>query len=142
MPALQYPNPNKLFTDASKHSHSKIIHKEKEGQADTDEPELIPIAHFSGTFNKTQHLWNTTQKECNAVYRSVQKFAFYLKGIDCTLYCDHKTLTTFFTTGMSSHVLDQWTLELQQFSVKFDHMKGKKSVVADVISTLKMFGLY
>ena len=34
MPALQYPNPNKpfkLFTDASKHSYSRILHQEKEG---------------------------------------------------------------------------------------------------------------
>ena len=43
MPALQYPNPNKKtfqsFTDASKHSYLRIPHQEKEGQADTDEPE-------------------------------------------------------------------------------------------------------
>ena len=91
MPAVQYPNPNKpfkLFTDASKHSYSGILHQEKEEQADTDEPELIPIAYFSGIFNKTQQLWNTTQKECYAVYQSVQKFAFYLTGTDCTLCCE------------------------------------------------------
>ena len=49
MAALQYPNPNKpfkLFTDASKHSSSGILHQEKEGQADTDEPEIILIANF------------------------------------------------------------------------------------------------
>ena len=47
MPAIQYPNPNKpfkLLTDASKHSYSGILHQEKQGQADIDEPELIPIA--------------------------------------------------------------------------------------------------
>ena len=103
MPALWYPNPNKLFKlfkDTSKHSYSRILHQEKEGQADTDEPELIPIAYFSGTFNKTQQLWNTTQKECYAVYQSVQKFTFYLTCTDCTLYCNHKPLTPFFITGM------------------------------------------
>ena len=65
MPALQFPNPNKpfkLFTDASKHSYSGTLHQEKEGQEDAEEPELIPITYFSGTFNKTQQLWNTTQK--------------------------------------------------------------------------------
>ena len=62
IPALQHPNPNKpfkLFTGTFKHSYSGILHQEKEGQADTDEPELIPIAYFSDTFNKTQQLWNT-----------------------------------------------------------------------------------
>ena len=49
MPALQYQNPIKpfkLFTDASKHSYFGILHQEKEGQADTDEPELVLIAYF------------------------------------------------------------------------------------------------
>ena len=95
MPALQYPNPNKPFklvTDASKHGYSGILHQEKERQADIDEPEVIMIAYFSGTFNKTQQLWNTTQKECYAVYKSYQKFAFYLTDTDCTMYCNHKPL--------------------------------------------------
>ena len=103
MPALQYPNPNKpfkYFTDASKHSYSRILHQEKGVQADTNEPEIIPVAYFSGTFNKTQQLWITTQKESYAGYRSAQKFTFYLTGTDCTLYCEHKPLIPFFTTGM------------------------------------------
>ena len=45
-------------------------------------------------------------------------------------------------TGMSSHVLDHWALELQQFNVKFEHILGKKNVVADVISRLRSYGLY
>ena len=96
MSTLKYPNPNKpfkLFADTSKHSYSRILHQWKEGQADTDEPELIAIAYFSGTFNKTQQLQNTTQKECYAVYRSVQKFSFCLTGTNCTLYHDHNHLT-------------------------------------------------
>ena len=75
MPALHYPNPNKpfqLFTDASKHSYSRFLHQEKEGQPTAGKPELISIAYFSGTFNKTWQLWNTTQKECYAVYKLVQ----------------------------------------------------------------------
>ena len=74
MPALQYPNPNKpfkLFTNASKHSYSIILHQEKEGHTDAEKPEFFLIIYFSGTFNKTQ-LWNTTQKESYAVYKSVQ----------------------------------------------------------------------
>ena len=70
------------------------------------------------------------------------KFSFYLTGTDCTLYCDHKPQTPFFTTGMLSHALDQWTLELQQFNIKFEHIQGKKNMVADAISGLRMFGLY
>ena len=74
MPTLQYPNTNKpfqLFTDASKHSYSGILHQEKNGQPNAGQPELIPISYFSGTFNKTQQLWNTTQKEYYAVYKLI-----------------------------------------------------------------------
>ena len=43
---------------------------------------------------------------------------------------------------MSSPVLDRWALELQQFNIKFQHIQGKKSVVADAISPLRTIGLY
>ena len=43
---------------------------------------------------------------------------------------------------MSSHVLDHWALELQQFNVKFEHIQVKKDMVADVISRLRIYRLY
>ena len=80
MPTLQYPNPNKpykLFRVASKYSYSGIPNQEKEGKPDT----LTPIAYFSRSFGRTQQLWNTTQKECYAVYKSVLRFSFFLTGL-------------------------------------------------------------
>ena len=70
------------------------------------------------------------------------KFAFCLGGDKCTLYCDHKPLAPFFTTGMSSPVLDRWALELQQFNIKFEHIQGKKNVVTDTVCRLRTLGLY
>ena len=128
MPRLHYPNPNKLFklfTDMSKHSYSSILHQEEVSTHLKVELNLVPIAYFSSTFGKTQQLWNTTQKESYAVYESIQMFSFYLAGIKCTLYCDHKPITPFFTTDMSNPVLNHWALELQQFDIKFKHILGK-----------------
>ena len=105
-------------------------------------PHLVPTKYFSGSFSKTQQLWNTSQKECYAVYWSIQKFSFYLAGTKCTLYCDNKALAPFLTTGLSSPVLDHWALELQQFDIQFQHISGKKNVVADSISRLRTLGLY
>ena len=82
------------------------------------------------------------QKECYVVYQSFQNFAFYLPGAKCTLYCDHELLALFFTTGMSSPMPDRWALELQQFNIKFQHIQGKKNIVADAISRLRTLGLY
>ena len=56
MPTLQYPNPNKpfeLFTDASKHSYSDILHQEETLKTPDAETNLIPIAYFSGSFGRT-----------------------------------------------------------------------------------------
>ena len=82
------------------------------------------------------------QKEVLHCYRSIQKFAFYLACAECTLYCDHKPLAPFFTTGMSSPVLDRWALELQQCNIKYQCIKGKWNVVADTISRLRTLALY
>ena len=70
------------------------------------------------------------------------KIAFYLGGTMCTLYSDHKPLAAFFTTDMSSPVLDRWALELQQFDIKFKHIQGKRNIVANAVSHLKTLGLY
>ena len=43
---------------------------------------------------------------------------------------------------MSSPVLDRWALEHQQFNIRFQHIQGKKNVVANAISQLRTLGLY
>ena len=125
-----------------KHSYSGILHQVETPNHPDGKVNLIPITYFSGSFRRTLQLWNTTHKECYAVYWSIQKFVFYIAGTKCTLYCDHKLLDPFFTMGMSSPVLDRWALELQQFDIKFQHIQGKKNVVADAVSRLRILGLY
>ena len=98
MPRLQYPNPNKTlesFTDASKHSYSSVLHQEETPNKVNTVPKLVPKAYFSSSFSRMQQLWNTTQKECYTVCRSVQKFSFYLAGTKCILHYDHKPLAPF-----------------------------------------------
>ena len=82
------------------------------------------------------------KKECYAVYRSINKFSFYLTGAECTLYCDHKPLAPFLTTGMKSKTMDRWALKLQPYNINFQHAAGKDNVVADAISHLKTAILY
>ena len=145
MSRLEYPNPNKvfkLFTNASKHSYSGILHQEEIPKEVNTVPNLVSIAYFSYLFSEIPQLWNITKKECYSVYRSIQKFLFCLAGTKCTLYCDHKPLAPFFTMGISSLVLDDWALELQWFDIQFEHILGKKNVVADVISRLRTLALY
>ena len=75
------------------------------------------------------------------MYKSINKFSFYLTGAECTLYCDHKPLAPFLTTGMKSKTMDRWALELQQNNIKFQHVAGKDNIITDVISCLKAVNL-
>ena len=68
---------------------------------------LIPIAYFPGTFDKTHTALEHYTKGMLHILQISSKISFCLTGTDCTLYCNHKPLTPFFTTGMSNHVLDQ-----------------------------------
>ena len=88
MPRLQYPNPNKafkLFTDASKHSYSGVLHQEETSSEANTILKLVPIAYISSSFSKMQQLWNTSRKSVSQFIRSIQKFSFYLAGNKCIL---------------------------------------------------------
>ena len=43
---------------------------------------------------------------------------------------------------MSSPVLYRWALGLKQFNIKFQHIQGKKNIVAVAISQLRTLDLY
>ena len=79
---------------------------------------INPNNIFVRSFNKHSNLWNVTQKECYALYRSINKFSFYLTGAKCTLCCDHKPLAPFLMTGMKSKTIKRWGLKLQQYNNK------------------------
>ena len=77
-PVLIRPQVDKdyvIHCDASKYSYSGILQQTRPGTE-----ELVPVAYFSGNFNKTQVKWNITEKEAYAIYKSVKKFTFYITG--------------------------------------------------------------
>ena len=104
--------------------------------------ELVPVAYFSGNFDKTQVKWNITKKEAYAIYKSVKKFTFYITGAKTTVFSDHKPLKNFFEGGMNITKLDRWSSELQEFDISLEFIQGKLNTVTDVISHLKNGGLY
>ena len=74
MPRLQCLNPNKpfkLFTHVSRDNYSGIFHQEEVSNQPKAELNLVPIVYFSGSFSKTQQLWNTTQR---SVMQSISQF--------------------------------------------------------------------
>ena len=139
-PVLISPQVDKdyvIHCDASKYSYSGILQQTRPSME-----ELVPVAYFSGNFDKTQVKWNITEKEAYAIYKSVKKFAFYITGAKTTVFSDHKPLKNFFEGGMNITKLDRWSLELQEFDISLEFIQGKLNTVADVISCLKNGGLY
>ena len=114
-PVLINPQVNKdyvIHCDTSKYSYSGILQQTRPGTE-----ELAPVAYFSENFNKMQAKWNITEKEAYAIYKSVNRFAFYITGVKTTAFSDHKPLKNFFEGGMNVAKLDRWSLELQEFDI-------------------------
>ena len=89
-PILQFPDPNKsyvLYTNASNNDYSGVL-----CQPQDNENDIRPVAYFSGTFTAQNKSWCAAEKEAYTVLKSVQRFDYYLRGAQCTLRCNHKSL--------------------------------------------------
>ena len=142
-PILVYPDPTKdyhLFTDASKETWSAVLMQDQ-NTSPTNVPDLRPVAYQSGTFKGSQLNWATLTKEAYAIYMAFRKFSFYLEGAFTNLRCDHAPLEKFLQ-GKTLNNKVNWGIELSNFKIKFQHIKGKKNVMADALSRLKRLDLY
>ena len=82
-PILQFPDPNKpyvLYTDASNNVYSGVL-----CQPISNDKDIRPVAHFSGTCTAQNKSWCATEKEAYVVLKSIQKCIYYLRGTKCTL---------------------------------------------------------
>ena len=139
-PILQFPDPNKdyiLYTDASNNAYSDGLCQPQDNDID-----IKPIAYFSGTFIAQNKAWCATEKEAYPVLKGVQRFDYYLIGVQCTLRCDYKPLEPFLSRGMNKAKLDRWAMLLQEYDIKFIHIRGKDNILADAISRLCTIDIY
>ena len=129
---MQSPNPNKdyvLYTHASNNAYSGVL-----CQLQDNDNDIRPVAYFSGTFSAQNKSWCPTEKETYAMLKNIQRFDYYLRGMRCTLRCDHKPLEPFLSRGMKIVKLDRWARLLQKYNIMFIHIKGKDNILADAIS--------
>ena len=71
-----------------------------------------------------------------------RKFSFYLEGAFTNLRCDHAPLEKFLQGKTLNNKVNNWGIELSNFKIKFQHIKGKKNIMADALSRLKHLDLY
>ena len=119
---LQHPNmekPYTLFTDTSHYTYSGFLTQVVESPDD-----LKCKAYTSDSFSVMQQRWSTAEKEAIAVYQSVLKFDLYLRGEECTLFCNHKLLQPL-SKGIKMPKLNRWSKELADYNIIHIHKRQK-----------------
>ena len=80
------------------------------------------IAINSGSFNKEQRIWSTTDQECYAIYRGIMDNKHLLFGRLFSLVTDHKNLT--FLVDSESDRVQRYKFALQVFNINWVHAPG------------------
>ena len=97
---------------------------------------LHPITYVSGLFKGSQVNWATLSKEAYAIYMSVKKLSYYLQDADIVLRSDHLPLKKFLSKNTLNTKVNNWTIEISPFRIKFEYIKGIKNTLADTMSRL------
>ena len=97
---------------------------------------LHPITYASGLFRGSQLNWATLTKEAYAIYMSVKKLTYYLEDADITLMSDHLPLKKFLEKNTLNSKVNNWAIEISQYRIKFQYIKGIKNTLADTMSRL------
>jgi hypothetical protein len=109
LPTLHFIDPDApifLHTDASDYGIGAYLFQLKDGKE-------IPIAFVSKAFHKEQLRWDTPEKECYAIFYSLQKLAYLIRDTHFTLRTDHKNLT--FLNQEHRGKVQRWKIAIQEY---------------------------
>lgn len=134
---LPFPHPEGRFilsTDASDVAVAAVLQQDIPGH-----PRQV-IAYLSKTLTDGQRTWHTTEKEAFAIIFGVDALSVYLRNSreQFTIQCDHAALQYIQNMkskkGIKNAKIERWSLFLQEYNYKVDHIKGSENVPADVLS--------
>ena len=123
-PILRYPDPDcgyTLFTDASGIVWAGVLTQEFEDER--GKKKHHPICYVSGQFRGSQQNWAALTKEAYAIYKAVRNLSFYITDAEVTIKCDHLPLQKFLWKQMLNAKVNNWTIELEQFNLKWNGFK-------------------
>jgi RNase H-like domain found in reverse transcriptase/Reverse transcriptase (RNA-dependent DNA polymerase) len=93
-----------------------------------------PVAFVSKTLVQAQLRWSTHEKEAYAIFFSLQRLEYLLRGIHFTLMTDHANLVFINTEGSAK--VKRWKLAIQEYDFNILHIPGKDNIIADAFSRL------
>ena len=96
----------------------------------------FPIAFLTHTLSETQRKWSTTEQEAYGVYYTINKWNYYLLGVDITVRNDHKPLAKFLNGKNANNKVNRWGFELATYNITFEWISGDKNKAADCLSHL------
>lgn len=130
-PILRYPIFSKKFkitTDASNFAIGAVLSQEGH-----------PIAYASRTLNVNETNYSTIEKELLAIVWGVKYFRPYIYGREFDLECDHeplKWLQVKYTGKDINPRLQRWLVQLGEYNMKINYIKGELNKVADFLSRI------
>ena len=140
-PILKYPDTSKpctLFTDASNYGWAGVLTQEYKS-VDSKGKEcttLHPVAYISGHFRGNQLNWAALTKEAYVIYMCVKRLTFYISGTKVTQGSDHLPLKKFLLKNTLNECINRWAMEIEDYQINCNHIKGKINVLADTLSRL------
>jgi hypothetical protein len=129
-PKLYFPDVNGeifLHTDASDYGVGAYLFQVVNGEEQR-------IVFLSRSLHDEQLRWSTPEKECYAIFLSLEKFKHLIQHVKFVVRTDHKNLTYLNLAG--SDKVMRWKLLIQQFNFDIEHNPGKDNIVADGMSRL------
>ena len=95
-----------------------------------------PVCYMSKKLNKHQTKYSTIEKETLALVLSLQFFDVYVSSnrYPVVVRTDHNPLTFLTKMKNKNSRLMRWSLLLQEYDLKIEHIRGKDNVIADTLS--------
>ena len=123
--------------DASKYAWECVLMQAYDHIIDGKEMIILhPITYMSGLFRDSQLNWATLTKEAYTTYMSVKKLSFFSDNADITLRSDHLPPKRFFKTNTLNSKANNCVVEIEEYQIKLDYIRGIKNTLVDTMSRL------
>ena len=93
-----------------------------------------PVAFISKSLSGSQKRWDTPQKEAYAIFYSITKLDYLLRGVQFTVRTDHKNLI--YINDTASPMVIRWKIAVQEYDFQIEHIAGRDNIIADGFSRL------
>lgn len=131
-PIVKAPDLEKEYvirSDASDRGIGAVLMQEHDGV-------LHPVSYASRQLVPRETRYSAIERECLALVWAVEKFHIYVYGTTFVIQTDHQPLSYLSQAKhLNSRVL-RWSLVLQEYSFRVEHIKGSENVGADFLSRI------